>query len=83
MQDEELHALFTWLRNQGDALTERDGREHPMLLPKERYCHRNYKNNKRKQYIFVFREAARREVEILAVYSSNENWNAAATLRAR
>ena len=54
-----------------------------MLLPKERYCHRNYKNNKRKQYIFVFREAARREVEILAVYSSNENWNAAATLRAR
>jgi hypothetical protein len=83
MQEEELHALFSWLRNQGDALTERDGREHSVLLPKERYCHRNYKNNKRKQYIFVFRETARHDVEILAVYSSNENWSAAVRLRAR
>lgn len=54
-----------------------------MLLPKERYCHRNYKNNRRKQYIFVFRENIRREVEILAVYSSNENWNVTVTRRGR
>ena len=53
------------------------------MLPKERYCHRNYKNNKRKQYIFVFRNTDRGEIEILAVYSSNENWNATVTRRIR
>ena len=83
MGEEALDALLKWLRDQGDALTARDGREHPVLLPKERYCFKNYKDNRRKQYIFVFRENDRREIEILAVYSSNENWNATMTRRIR
>jgi len=83
MQERDLYALLSWLIDQGNALTARDGREHPVLLPEERYCHRNYKSNKRKQYIFVFRESVRNEIEILAVYSSNENWNAAVTRRIR
>jgi plasmid stabilization system protein ParE len=83
MEDDALQALMEWLREQGDALTVNDGREHTLLLPKERYCHRNYKGNKRKQYIFVFRESDRHDIEILAVYSSNENWNSTVAGRAR
>ena len=87
MADSEQTVLVEWIKDRGDELTYKSGRPSRWLRDSERYTHRNYRNNKHKQYIYVFRQASAdpddASVEILAVYSSNEEWDAAIQRRDR
>jgi plasmid stabilization system protein ParE len=78
-------ALAEWIKDTGDKLTYTSGRSSGWLRENERYTHRNH--SKRRQYIYIFRrasdDATNNSVEILAVYSSAEQWDVAVQRRPR